>query len=118
MDANIVPANDGSFAWLFFKQPVPGGTRVRVRVDGATILSADGASALDADADGLPGGTLDFEFTTVSRVALPGTSLSGIVADPGPDLLPRTFDDFNVGPDEQFGTTDDVHSLPLAGVRV
>ena len=28
--ANIVPANDGTFAWLFFKQALPGGTRVRV----------------------------------------------------------------------------------------
>ena len=34
LPANIVPAQDGSFAWLFFQQPMPGGARVRVTVDG------------------------------------------------------------------------------------
>ncbi|MBI3416427.1 MAG: Ig-like domain-containing protein [Verrucomicrobia bacterium] len=118
LDANIVPANDSSFAWLFFKQAVPGGTRVQVTVDGSTIRSADGTTALDADDDGQPGGTRKFEFTTVSNVALPGTSLEGIVVDPGPDLKPRTFDDFEVGVDETFGTADDVWLLPIAGAKV
>jgi hypothetical protein len=115
--ANIVPANDGSFAWLFFQEPMPGATRIRVTLDGASIRSASGA-LLDADGDGQPGGVRVVEFTTVSLVPVLGTSLAGLVVDPGPDLLPHTADDFNVGPDGQRGTADDVYLLPLAGVEV
>ena len=32
LEANIVPANDGSFAWLFFKQAMPGSARVARRI--------------------------------------------------------------------------------------
>src|SRR5262249_23745503 len=51
LPANIAPATDGSVAWLFLKQSMPGGTRVRVVVNGDSIRSADGQSVLDADAD-------------------------------------------------------------------
>ncbi len=118
LGANIVPANDGSFAWLFFEEPMPGGTRVRTTVDGSSILSAKDGTALDADGDGTSGGVGKFEFTTVSRVALPGTSLSGMVVDPGPDLVPRTSDDADPGPDGAFETFDDMFFLPIAGVKV
>jgi hypothetical protein len=118
MPANIVPANDGSFAWLFFKQPMPSGARVRLIVDGSSINAAQGGDALDADGDGVPGGVLEFEFTTVSLAPLVGTSLSGIVVDPGPDFIPRTDDDLRAGPDGKLGTADDVFLLPVAGVKV
>src|SRR5262245_10277398 len=101
--ANIVPANDGSFAWLFFKQPMPSGARVRVTVDGSSIIAAQSGARLDADADGVPGGALEFEFTTVSLAPLVGTSLSGIVVDPGPDKIPRSDDDLRPGPDGKLG---------------
>jgi hypothetical protein len=117
LEANIVPANDGSFAWLFFKQPMPGSTVVRVTVDGSGIFSQTG-ELLDADGDGSPGGLRTFEFTTVSREVLPGTSLSGIVVDPGPDQIPRTADDVQPGPDGQVGTADDRFLLPIEGVKV
>src|SRR5262245_17590529 len=116
-DANIVPANDGSFAWLFFKRALPAGADVRVTLDGSGIVSKRG-ELLDADGDGTAGGMMQFSFRTVSTAALPGTSLSGIVVDPGPDFIPRTDDDLRAGPDGKLGTADDVFLLPIAGVKV
>src|SRR5205085_6831961 len=74
LEATIVLANDGSFAWLFFRQAMPGGSRVRVTVDGSSILAANGGALLDTDGDGVPGGVGQIEFTTVSRQPLHGTS--------------------------------------------
>jgi hypothetical protein len=88
--ATIVPANDGSFAWLFFDEVMPGNSQVRVTVDGSTILGTDGA-ALDADGNSTPGGVRTFDFFTVSLSDTPNTSLSGIIVDPGPDLQPHTI---------------------------
>ena len=68
--ANVVPASDGSFVWLFFKKPLPGATRVRVTVDGTTIASEGALTLLDGDGEGRPGGALNFEFTTVSLAEL------------------------------------------------
>ena len=118
LPATIVPANDGSFAWLFFKQPMPGGARMRITVDGSSITAAQGGSALDATGAGTPGGVLTYGFTTVSLAPLAGTSLSGIVVDPGPDLIPRSDDDLRAGPDGRLGTADDVFLLPIEGVKV
>ena len=118
LPATIVPANDGSFAWLFIKQPMPGGARVRITVDGSSIIAAQGGSALDATGAGTPGGVLTYDFTTVSLAPLAGTSLSGIVVDPGPDLIPRSDDDLRAGPDGRLGTADDVFLLPIEGVKV
>lgn len=64
VEANIVPANDGTFAWLFFKQALPGGTRVRLTVDGSTITAARGGARLDADGNGQAGSIGTFAFTT------------------------------------------------------
>ncbi len=116
--ANITPADDGTFAWLFFQDPMPGGSYVTVHIDGATIRAAEDGQSLDADLDGSPGGTREFTFTTVSLMPLAGTTLSGKVVDPGPDLKPMTFDDFRAGPDQILHTVDDVFLRPLAGVKV
>jgi hypothetical protein len=118
LNAAIVPANDGTFAWLFLQQPMPGGTEVRVTLDGSRIFSAKDGVMLDPDGDGAAGGVADFAFTTVSVQALAGTSLSGIVTDPGPDTIPRTADDLSAGVDGQVGTSDDRFLLPIAGVKV
>jgi hypothetical protein len=115
--ANIVPAADGSFAWLFITDPMPGGSRITMHVDGSAILAADGM-LLDANRDGVPGGVLEFSFTTVSLTPVIGTTLSGKVVDPGPDLKPMTFDDIRAGADQALHTPDDVFLLPLAGVKV
>ncbi len=92
LPATIVPADDGSFAWLFFADPLPGSAQIEVTVDGATIVAGDGR-LLDADRDGIPGGTFTFDFSTVSVAPVEGTRLTGVIADPGPDLLPGTADD-------------------------
>ncbi len=116
--ANIVPAGDGSFAWLFFANPMPGASQITVHLDGSTIQAAADGVPLDADDDGTAGGTFTFQFSTVSLTPLIGTSLSGKVLDVGPDLKPMTFDDIRVGPDQIMHTADDVFLLPIAGVRV
>jgi hypothetical protein len=116
--ANIVPAGDGSFAWLFFTQPMPSASQITVHVNGATILAAADGAQLDANDDGVAGGELTFSFSTVSLTPLLGTSLSGKVVEAGPDLKPMTFDDIRVGPDQVLHTPDDVFLTPLAGVKV
>ncbi|QLE56855.1 Ig-like domain-containing protein [Nostoc sp. TCL26-01] len=116
--ATIVPANDGQFAWLFFQEPLPDASLIRVTVDGSTIRAKDGGKLLDADGDGQASGVLTFDFNTVSLVPTPNTSLSGIITDPGVDRLPHTADDQLPGPDGVLMTADDVFLNPIAGVKV
>jgi hypothetical protein len=118
LPARVVPANDGSFAWLFFQNALPGGVVVRITVVGDAILSANSNVALDADSDGHPGGTLNFDFTTVNQETLPGTTLYGFVFDPGQDLVPGTIDDVLPGEDGILHTRDDEFLLPIAGVEL
>src|SRR5262249_53696204 len=56
----IAPASDGTFAWLFFNDPLPDAARIEMTVDGSTIRAQDGGPVLDADADGTPGGVFTF----------------------------------------------------------
>jgi hypothetical protein len=117
LPASIVTADDGSFAWLFFTNAMPGASTITVTVDGSAIKAADG-SLLDAAGTGTTGSKLTIHFTTVSQADLPNTSLSGILADPGPDLKPGTFDDVRPGPDGVLGDADDVYLRPIEGVKV
>ena len=116
--ATIVPATDGTFAWLFFTNPMPGGSRVTLHVDGSKIRGAADGAFLDADANGTAGGVVTSSFTTVSRTSIPGTKLIGKVVDPGPDLEPMTFDDIRRGPDGIIHTPDDEFQLPIAHAKV
>lgn len=116
--ATIVPSQDGTFAWLFFTIPMPGASTITLHVDGTTILAAGDGQALDADANGTPGGVFTSTFSTVSLVPLVGTTLSGTVLDPGPDLKTMTFDDVRAGADGVLHTSDDVYLNPIAGVKV
>ncbi len=118
LPANVVVDRSGRFARLFFTDRMPGGAEVRVTIDGSAILAAADGTPLDADRDGEPGGLFTFAFITVSTVALPGTALSGRLADAGPDLEPLTADDTLPGPDGQLGTPDDVILTPIAGARI
>ncbi|MGB8170534.1 MAG: Ig-like domain-containing protein, partial [Chthoniobacteraceae bacterium] len=118
LPATIVPANDGSFAWLFFTNPMPGAANITMHVDGETILAASGGQKLDGDGDGVAGGAFEYMFSTVSLVAVEGTSLSGIVLDPGADLKPMTFDDIRAGADGVLHTADDVFLNRLEHVKV
>jgi hypothetical protein len=118
LGATVVPALDGSFAWLFFDEPMPGGARVTVHVDGSKIRAAADGTFLDADSDGNAGGELTASFTTVSRTGVAGTRLVGKVVDPGPDLQPMSFDDVRRGPDGIIHTPDDVFLNPIAHAKV
>ncbi|CAN7346405.1 Ig-like domain-containing protein [Pseudoduganella sp. LjRoot289] len=118
LDAIIVPALDGSFAWLFFNAPMPGGSTVTLHLNGAGIRAAQDGSFLDADGDGASGGDLAWSFTTVSTTTIAGTKLVGKVVDPGADLQPMTFDDIRRGADGVIHTPDDVFLLPIANARV
>jgi Bacterial Ig-like domain/Bacterial pre-peptidase C-terminal domain/SdrD B-like domain/Bacterial Ig domain/LVIVD repeat len=116
--ATIAPAGDGTFAWMFFTNPIPGGSTITVHVDGSTILAAVDGVALDADGDGDAGGELSWTFSTVSVTGVTGTHLAGTVADPGADLRPGTFDDIRAGQDGLLMTADDVYLNPIADVKV
>src|SRR6266850_1222830 len=111
LPARIVPANDGSFAWLFFETSMPSASQIQVTVDGATISVISG-EILDADADLAPGGRFTFNFSTVSVTPIPNTVLSSRIVDPGPDLIPRTEDDITLGPQGYN------YLFPIAGVKV
>ena len=106
--ATIVPSDDGTYAWLFFTNALPGTSTITVTVDGSTIRTATGAH-IDAAGTGTVGSKLTFNFTTVSESFVPGTTITGIVADPGPDLTPNTPDDVQAGPDGVLMTGDDVY---------
>jgi Bacterial Ig-like domain/FG-GAP-like repeat/PAP2 superfamily/LVIVD repeat len=118
LDARIVPSTDGKWAWLYFQNPLPSSARIQVTVDGNLIRATNGNSLLDADVDGTPGGKTTFSFDTVSRTLVPGTRLTGIVADPGADRQANTLDDRLPGVDGQLHTDDDIYRNPLAGVKV
>ncbi len=115
--ATVVPSDDGTFAWLFFTNPLPGASTITLTVNGSSIEAADG-SLLDAAGTGTPGSTLTQQFTTVGTTAVPGTTISGIVADPGPDDKPETTDDVKSGPDGILMTADDIYLNPIAGATV
>ncbi|WP_374476423.1 Ig-like domain-containing protein [Zoogloea sp.] len=118
LDTTIVPALDGSFAWLFFNSPMPGSSTVTLHLKGASIRAAADGSFLDADGDGTGGGDLAWSFTTVSTSSVLGAKLSGKVVDPGVDLLPMTFDDIRRGPDGVIHTADDVFLNPIVHAKV
>src|SRR4029077_94030 len=116
--ATIVPATDGSFAWLFLTNPMPGASQITLHVDGSRIRALQDGAFLGADVNGTAGGIFTSTFTTVSRTSVPGTTLVGKVVDPGPDLQPMTFDDIRRGPDGIIHTADDVFLLPIAHAKV
>lgn len=118
LDTTIVPALDGSFAWLFFNSPMPGSSTVTLHLKGTSIRAAADGSFLDADGDGVGGGELTWSFTTVSTSSVLGAKLSGKVVDPGADLLPMTFDDTRRGADGVIHTADDVFLNPIVHAKV
>lgn len=63
---------------LFYEEPLPGSTRVRVTIDGNQLKDALG-SAVDVDGDGIAGGNATIEFDTLSLTVIPGTKVCGRV---------------------------------------
>ncbi|SCX42366.1 Ig-like domain-containing protein [Nitrosospira sp. Nsp1] len=118
LDTTIVPALDGSFAWLFFDKPMPGGSNITLHLDGSAIRAQADGSFLDGDGNGTAGGELTWSFTSVSSTIVANTRLVGKVVDPGADLLPMTFDDIRRGLDGIIHTPDDVFLNPIAHAKV
>jgi hypothetical protein len=79
-------ATDRRSVALFYQEPIPANTRVQVRFDGFLVLD-DAGRALDADADGLPGGVLETSFTTVNATAVGNTAVVGqvLASEKNPD---------------------------------
>jgi len=48
LPATIVPASNGTLAWLFFHQPMPNASQIQVTVDGSTLRTLTGLP-LDAE---------------------------------------------------------------------
>ncbi len=75
-------------ATLYYLEPLPGGTRVVVTLDGVDIRDVEGR-LLDADGDGIEGGTGRIAFDTFNSQTVPGTEVVGrvfaseLVAGPG-----------------------------------
>jgi hypothetical protein len=116
--STLVPSQDGSFVWMFFRDALPSSSRITLHLNGNAIRAAADGQALDGDVDGVAGGNADWAFTTVSTAAVTGTRLVGKVVDPGVDQLPMSFDDIRRGPDGVIHTADDVFLNPIAGARV
>ncbi|MEJ0019610.1 MAG: Ig-like domain-containing protein [Acetobacteraceae bacterium] len=116
--ATIAPSDDGSYAWMFFADPLPGGAQITLHVIGSRIRAATDGTFLDADLDGVPGGEITHSFSTVRLTSVPGTRLVGRVVDPGVDLTPMTFDDVRRGPDGIIHTPDDVFVNPIAHAKI
>ncbi|ARQ13735.1 PAP2 haloperoxidase-like superfamily protein (plasmid) [Rhizobium etli] len=117
ISAAIIPFADATGAWLFFDNPLPGASTIKLHIDGNAIKGLDG-TLLDADGDGASGGTFTGSFTTVNTAIVPGTTITGKVLDVGADRQPMTFDDVRAGPDQILHTSDDVYLNPIAGVKV
>ena len=62
----------------FYEDPLPPNARVRLIVRGDLLID-DLGLAVDADGDGLPGGTAIIDFDTITLTTTPGTSAVGRV---------------------------------------
>lgn len=69
---------DGKRIKLFYDPPLPPAARVRVTVLGSSIIDLAG-NAVDADNDGVPGGTRIFDFDTCSTACIPNTTVFGFI---------------------------------------
>ena len=99
----IVPWADHMHAWLFPSgEGLPGGQTITLHVDGSKIVGAADGQELDAAGTGQPGSVFTTSFQTVNNADVAGTSISGQILDPGPQL--------------DIGTTDTPR--PIAGVTV
>ena len=57
-------------------------------------------------------------FTTVSTAPVPATTLSGVLADPGPYDQPGTRDDYQTDPSGVYGSTATDYLRPIQGVQL
>ncbi len=69
---------DRRSATLFYLEPIPGGARIRVTLEGAGLRDVQGRE-VDVDGDGLAGGTLQLDYGTLGLTVLEGTAVTGRV---------------------------------------
>lgn len=81
-------ATDRRTVTLFALEPVPSGTPVAVTFNPAGVRDLNGL-VLDANGDGLPGGTLGFTYTTHSVTVVAKTAVAGQVFASEPVRLPN-----------------------------
>lgn len=74
----IEVSSDRLKATLFYTDPLPDNSRVRVIFDGAGVKDILGRD-FDPDRNGEPGGIYGLDFNTVSTTVLPGTAINGSV---------------------------------------
>ena len=117
LPANIVVQADGSSAKLLFTGPIAGASTITLHIQGMLIQAAGDGAKLDAAGTGVPSDVRP-HYTTVSTTAVPGTTLSGIVVDPGPDGVPLSPDDLASSPQGTADWAHDTWKLPIAGARV
>ena len=93
-------ATDRKSVALFMLEPMPGSALVAVSLVGDRLLDVHGR-ALDADADGNPGGTRLLTFDTYSVTPVPATAVAG-----------------HIFAAERVMSNGALTNLPLRGVRV
>lgn len=71
-------ASDRKKATLFFLEPLPSNSKVRVVMEPTSLTDLLGRN-MDLDGDEVAGGNLIFNYNTLSITALPGTAISGRV---------------------------------------
>ena len=80
LDADVHIAQDRRTVTLFYGEMLPSSSRIRVTLIGGDIADELGLS-VDVDTDGVPGGTYEFDFDTVSLSVIPGTAVCGRIFD-------------------------------------
>jgi RHS repeat-associated protein len=71
-------SSDRRKASLFYLEPLPGGSRVRVVFRSDGVLDAYGRG-VDGDGDGVSGGVFQMDFSTLSLTTVEGTAVMGRV---------------------------------------
>lgn len=78
--ASIRVSSTGTSATVFYDNPLPESTEIRVVVDGDKIKNASG-EFLDGDGDGSAGGIATADFRTLPLTLIPGTRVFGYIYD-------------------------------------
>ena len=80
LEARPHVSSDGKRVTLFYDEPLPAAARIRVTVDGDLVTDVGGLG-IDADGDGVSGGTGTIDFDTLGLTPITGTEVFGYVFD-------------------------------------
>ncbi len=118
LPATVLPFSDGTGAWLLPTGDWPGASTISLHVVGQSITAAADGMTLDAAGVGAPGSTLTETYTTVSNAPVFGTSITGLIVDPGPDGTPLTPDDVKSSVGNSSVFSSDTWKLPIVHAKV